>query len=212
MKLKIEWEKIKNGFSGFESLACKYVEMNFPNPNWKQTNATRDGNKDAVAVFLGYKSNELPMEKWWMEAKYSTSVDILSRYRLDATIVSAILEKNVTKVIFVTNVMINAKVINDIRNALYNSIQCNDVSFCTRYSLEYWLSKNTDIYKKFFDVSTDIDSTNIEYPDLFVMSEIEYYSEISNILTFREPLRELYVAEKYFGYFEVFLLNPKDLF
>ncbi|MCM1252213.1 MAG: hypothetical protein NC321_05285 [Clostridium sp.] len=211
MKLKIEWEKIKNGFSGFENLACKYVEMNFPNPTWTPTNPTRDGNKDAVAVFLGYKENESSMEKWWMEAKYSTSTDVLSRYRLDATIVSAILEKNVTKVIFVTNVIINTKIINDIRNALYNSIQCDDVSFCTKYSLEYWLSNNINIYTDFFNVSTDITSIDIECPDLFIMSEVEYYSEISNILTFREPLRELHTDEKYFGYFEVFSSKARTL-
>ncbi|MBD5462008.1 MAG: hypothetical protein HDR24_02950 [Lachnospiraceae bacterium] len=210
--MKIEWEKIKNGFSGFESLACKYVEMNFPNPNWTQTNATRDGNRDAVAVFLGYKGSESSREKWWMEAKYSTSVDILSRYRLDATIVSAILEKNVTKVIFVTNVIINAKIINDIRNALYNSIQCTDVLFCTKYSLEYWLSNNIDIYKEFFDDSTDTIFTDIEYPDLFVISEIEYYSEISNILIFRESLRELNTDDKYFGYFVIFSSEARKLF
>lgn len=211
MKQKIEWEKIKDGFSGFEKLACKYVEMNFPNPNWKPTSVTRDGNKDAVAIFLGYKGNESSEEKWWMEAKYSTSADVLSRYRLDATIVSAILEKNVTKVIFVTNVIINAKIINDIRNALYNSIQCEDVSFCTKYSLEYWLSKNINIYKDFFDVSKNIISLDIEYPDLFVMSEIEYYSEISNILAFREPLKELHIDEKYFGYFEIFSSKARTL-
>lgn len=211
MKQKIEWEKIKDGFSGFERLACKYVEVNFPNPTWNQTNATRDGNKDAVAVFLGYKGNESSEEKWWMEAKYSTSADILSRYRLDATIVSAILEKNVTKVIFITNLIINAKIINDIRNALYNSIQCEDVSFCTKYSLEYWLSKNINIYKDFFDVSKNIISSDIEYPDLFVVSEIEYYSEISSILTFREPLKELHIEEKYFGYFEIFSSKVRTL-
>lgn len=211
MKLKVEWEKIKHGFSGFEKLACKYVEMNFKNSTWKPTKATRDGNKDAVAVFLGYKGSELSKEKWWMEAKYSTSADILSRYRLDATIVSAILAKNVTKVIFVTNIMVNAKIINDIRNALYKSIQCNDVSFCTKYSLEYWLSENIDIYKDFFDVSSGDISFDIKCQDLFVTSEIEYYSEISNILAFREPLRELYANEKYFGYFVIFSSKSRKL-
>lgn len=204
MKLKIEWEKIKEGFSGFEKLAYKYVEMNFPNPTWQQTSPTRDGNKDAVAVFFGYKENQCIDEKWWMEAKYSTSADNLSRYRLDATIVSAILENNVSKVIFVTNIIINAKTINDIRNALYNSIHCCDVSFCTKYSLEYWLARNIDIYQNFFEVSIDITNFDLDQPNWFVMSEIEYYSEIGNIFSFREPLRELYMEEKYFGYFEIF--------
>lgn len=204
MKLKIEWEKIKDGFAGFEKLACKYVESNFPNPTWQPTPPTRDGNKDAVAVFFGYKDNQFNAEQWWMEAKYSSSVDKLSRYRLDATIVSAILEKKVSKVIFVTNTIINAKTINDIRNALYSSIHCNDVSFCTKYSLEYWLIKNINIYKDYFDVPSNIKESDIEQPDQFVISEIEYYSEISNIFSFKEPLRELHIGEKYFGYFEIF--------
>lgn len=204
MQSMIKWEKIKNGYSGFECLAYKFVEMNFPNPKWIQTSATHDGNKDAVAIFFGYKENEISNEKWWMEAKYSTTTNVLSRYRLDATIVSAILQKNVSKVIFVTNICVNTKTINDIRNALYNSIHCNDVLFYTKYSLEYWLAKNIDIYKDFFEISIDTFTQYIQYPSLFVMEEIEYYSEVSSVLSFKEPLRELHMKEKYYGYFKIF--------
>lgn len=211
MNLEVEWEKIKNGYSGFEKLACKYVEMNFPNPSWVQTSETRDGNKDAVAIFCGYKKDKTTNEKWWMEAKYSTSINTLSRYRLDATIVSAILEREIKKIIFVTNITIKAKTINDIRNALYNSIHCTDVTFCTRHSLEYWLSNNIDIYQEFFNITNNNLKLKIAPPSLFVMTEIEYYSEVSNVFSFREPLRELYMKDTYIGYFEVFSSSAQQV-
>lgn len=57
-----------------------------------------------------------------MEAKYSAEAtqenSIISRYRLDATIVSAILSRNISKIIFVTNLEIASKTIADIRKAL----------------------------------------------------------------------------------------------
>lgn len=211
MNLEVEWGKIKNGYSGFEKLACKYVEMNFPNPSWVQTSETRDGNKDAVAIFCGYKKDKTTNEKWWMEAKYSTSINTLSRYRLDATIVSAILEREIKKIIFVTNITIKAKTINDIRNALYNSIHCTDVTFCTRHSLEYWLSNNIDIYQEFFNITNNNLKLKIAPPSLFVMTEIEYYSEVSNVFSFREPLRELYMKDTYIGYFEVFSSSAQQV-
>ena len=207
MKLSIQWNDIKDGFRGFEKLAYTYVSINYPNPRWKRTKETRDGNKDAVAVFFGYQSHIGGEEKWWMEAKYSSSTNVITRYRLDSTIVSAILENNIRKIIFVTNISIHAKTINDIRNALYNAIHCTEVIFCTKYTLEYWLALNKKIYKEYFNIPYNLDDFEIEKPQRFVVQEIEYYSEISNKFSFKEPLRELYKGEIYTGYFEVFSPN-----
>lgn len=97
--MEIAWRKIEGGFRGFEKLARLFVEEQFPNPSWKKTGETRDGNTDAIAYVFGYQSNERERVQWWMEAKYSTEQTLVTRYRLDATVVSAILAGNVKKVI-----------------------------------------------------------------------------------------------------------------
>lgn len=113
--MNISWETIVDGFRGFEKLALEFVEENEPQNgcSWKPTKETRDGNHDAIlarevsdtpkpdfAVFVGYANN---VDVWWMEAKYSAEAtqenSIISRYRLDATIVSAILSRNISKII-----------------------------------------------------------------------------------------------------------------
>lgn len=209
MKQSVQWDKIKNGFRGFEKLAYKYVSMNYPNPSWKKTKDTKDGNKDATAVFFGYQSQIEGMEKWWMEAKYSSSKQVITRYRLDSTIVSAILESNVKKIIFVTNISISAKTITDIRHALYRAIGCDEVIFCTKYTLEYWLTLNPNIYKDYFVLQNDEVDSEIALPPRFVIQPVEYYSEISNKFSFKEPLRELFKGEIYTGYFKIF--SPSNL-
>ena len=204
MVISVKWEKIKEGYRGFENLARKYVEWNYPNPTWEKTKETRDGNKDATAVFYGYQKNGWSEEKWWMEAKYSINTNIISRYRLDSTIVSAIIEKNVRRIIFVTNIAIRAKTINDIRTAIYNAIQCDDVIFITKFTLEYWLSVNPQLYRDYFIHPNCNEELVIGVPDNVVIQDIEFYSEISNKLTFKEPLKELETGRTYVGYFEVF--------
>ena len=148
--MEIAWENIKDGFRGFERLALVFAKEHFPNPSWKKTGETRDGNTDAVAYVFGYQSNDKKQIQWWMEAKYSTEQALVTRYRLDATIVSAILAGDVKKVVFITNIAIRAKTILDIRNALTKATSCHDVQFCTKPVLENWLCKNPSIYQDFF--------------------------------------------------------------
>lgn len=204
MIISVQWDKIKNGYKGFEDLSREYVELNYPNPTWKRTKDTRDGNKDATAIFFSYQKNQWNEEKWWMEAKYSNKTNIITRYRLDSTIVSAIIEKSVSRIIFVTNITIRAKTINDIRTAIYNAIQCDDVIFVTQFTLEYWLSNNPHLYRKYFVYPGYDQELVITVPDNVIIQNIEFYSEISNKLTFKEPLKELETDNTYVGYFEVF--------
>lgn len=201
----IQWHNLKNGFEGFEELACCYVSDQFPSfTGWKPTKKTRDGNKDAYTILLGYKPYELSGEQWWMEAKYSQQKEPLSRYRLDATIVSAIISENVTKIIFVTNILVNTKTIVDIRNALKKAINCDDVYFCTRYMLEYWLLQNPQYYKKYFEGQIPIMH---ELP-IFVVEEIECYVSSRKYLSFCEAQKVLYTGQQYTAYFTVF--SPHD--
>lgn len=43
----------------------------------------------------------------------------------------------------------------DIRTALYNALNCRDIIFCTRYTLEHWLANNNRIYHKFFNIDEE---------------------------------------------------------
>ncbi len=196
-----DWAKIKDGFSGFEKLAVKFVNDQFPASRpWKQTKETRDGNRDAYTIVLGYQPYPAKEEQWWMEAKYSTTVQKLTRYRLDATIVSAILNGSVSKVIFVTNILVGAKTVQDIRTALKNAVNCKHVSFCTKYTLEYWLRKNPKILSEFFGDAEFC----FNLPDLFITEDLEFYSEIDQGLAFREPLHILRRNQQYSACFSVF--------
>lgn len=196
-----DWGAIKDGFSGFEKLAYRFVSEHFPTPHaWKQTKPTRDGNRDAYTIVFGYQPYPAKEEQWWMEAKYSTQMGRLTRYRLDATVVSAILSGNVSKVIFVTNIIISAKTVLDIRSALRRATNCKEALFCTKFTLEYWLSKNPKIVEEFFDDS----DCSFQLPDLFVTEEMEFYSDITKGLAFREPLHFLSRGKQYAACFNVF--------
>ena len=196
-----DWGAIKEGFSGFEKLAYRYVSDCFPTPHsWERTKETRDGNRDAYTIVFGYQPYPAKEEQWWMEAKYSTEAKRLTRYRLDATIVSAILSGNVSKVIFVTNILISAKTVLDIRSALRRATNCKEVLFFTKYTLEYWLSKNPNIVTQFFGTS----ALSFGLPDLFVTEEMEFYSDITKGLAFREPLHFLSRGKQYVACFNVY--------
>ena len=204
MELTIQWQDIKGGYHGFEQLALLFVKEKFPNAFWRKTKKTRDGNKDAVALVFGYQPYPDKAEQWWMEAKYSLESQIINRYRLDATIVSAILEGNVSKVIFVTNILVGSKTIIDIRTALYNAIKCQDVLFCSKYTLEHWLAENPHKYKELFNVPYDYDDISIKQTKLCVTQELEYFTVTGARTAFKEPLRELHKGNTYIAYFSVF--------
>lgn len=209
MKYKINWKNIKNSYKGFETLAVKYVQMEYDS-NFTQTNDTRDGNKDAIlekeiyTIILGYQSSPDSNEEWWMEAKYSESKDVIPRYRLDATIVSAILKGNVGRIIFVTNMNIQGQTINDIRQAIIGATSCKEVNFCTRNTLEYWLYQNPSILSEFF---LDYQNENIELDNLILIENVKYYSSPEISYTFKENLRVIDLEQVYRANFTVFSKN-----
>lgn len=207
--IDFNWSKIKNGYAGFEKLACRYVEKHFQSPSkWEPTQATRDGNKDAITIIFGFHPNGVANEQWWMEAKYSTSLQKLSRYRLDATIVSAILSEHISKIIFVTNIIISPKTIVDIRTALQKAVGCQEVFFASKYSLEYWLSQNSEIMNEFFGNAINFD---IELPDFFITNEMEIFNKFNNHLSFHESLHHIIKGQIYHGYFSVFSKYNNEL-
>ncbi len=208
--MKIAWRKIEGGFRGFEKLALLFAEEQFPNPSWEKTGETRDGNTDAIAYVFGYQSNERQRAQWWMEAKYSTEQALVTRYRLDATIVSAILAGNVKKVIFITNIAIRAKTIIDIRNALTKATSCHDILFCTKPILENWLCKNPSIYQNFFPPLVPGEVLE-QSEDMYLTQEIDFYRRSSDPVAFAEPCKILYGNERYVGHFSVYCENDRTV-
>ena len=213
MNYKIDWANIENGYKGFESLAVKYVQAEYDS-NFEHTKDTRDGNKDAVlekeeyTIILGYQPSPNAREEWWMEAKYSESKKVLPRYRLDATLVSAILKGNVGRIIFVTNMNIQSQTINDIRQAITDVTVCKEVNFCTRNTLEYWLYQHLDILQDFFP---NYHHESIELDDLMLVENIKYYSAMDIHYTFRENLCVLDLGQIYRADFAVFSKEAKNV-
>lgn len=197
----IDWTKIKNDSKGFEELAREYVKdvFSFPYGEWQETSTTHDGNKDAYTIIIGFHPNLLENKVWWMEAKYSTERIYLSRFKLDATIVSSIFNRSISKIIFVTNIEIKAKVISDVRTALYNGTSCKKVYFCTKKALEFWLYKNPAMYKTYFD---DILPMPSDTKDLFVSEDISIYSTL-NTMRDVTPLSNIVTNKLYEAHFKI---------
>lgn len=205
MKQNINWENIIDNFHGFERLAVRFINSKYKNVRWESTPATRDGNTDAVAIIMGYQPHDNQPTQWWMEAKYSHSVKQLTRYRIDSTVVSAILDGSVEKVVFITNIEVDAKTISDITEALKCSSCCKEVEFYTKYSLEYWLLTHPDIYMDFF--KSDNQAPLALSNDFIVSQEISYYNAISEVMAFRDPLKELIIGKEYIAYVGIFALK-----
>lgn len=197
----VDWTKIKNGAETFEELAREYVKdiFSFPYGKWEKTSTTHDGNKDAYTIIIGFHPELLENEVWWMEAKYSTERIYLSRFKLDATIVSSIFNQSISKIIFVTNIDIKAKVISDVRTALYSATSCKEVYFCTKKTLEFWLYQNPSIYQKYFIGILPIPSG---IKDLFVSEDIKVYS-VLNTMRDVSSLKSITTNRLYEAHFKV---------
>lgn len=201
MSKNINWEEIIDNFNGFEKLAIEFIKSKY-NIGWKRTSATRDGNADAIAIVMGYQAEINQPVQWWMEAKYSTSTKRLTRYRIDSTVVSAIHDGMVERVVFVTNVEVDAKTISDITETLQCSSRCQDVEFYTKYSLEYWLLTHPNIYTDFFKHENG--NQPILSDEFIVSQEITYYDVTSSIMMFKEPQRELIIGKEYVAFIGLF--------
>lgn len=224
MDMNIDWRKLKNGFSDFEKIAVDLVndKDNDNHYKWEQTKGTRDHNHDGIlvkekttvstektAVFVGYSNNNIDV--WWMEAKYS-SIDgkkeqIIPRYRLDATIVSAILSKEVKKVVFVTNLNIASKTIFDLRKALTSSTSCEEVVFYTRTQVEFWLLHQPSDYFNTYFPSLAGCYEQISVSNSVIESGLELYGIGNNL--FKESLTIVYTGFAYELHF--YVVTQKEL-
>lgn len=202
----VRWDKIKDGFRGFEKLAVEFVraeESRAGELDWTPTPATRDGNKDGVAVFVNWATGSAQETQWWMEAKYSTKTKNLTRYRLDSTIVSAFAnQKNIEKLVFITNVNVKSKTISDIQLALLQSATCKDAVFYSGQHLEEWLLEDYERYSRYFDDLQEDQFNAIERPKLKVLTNaLEVYPQRG---VFKEPVEKLFHGESYITNFEVY--------
>lgn len=206
MNYRIDWSKIRDGYKGFEKLAVQYVQCCYDS-RFEHTKDTRDGNKDArltkdnCTIVMGFQKAEGALEEWWMEAKFSTKTEHLTRYRLDATLVSAILKGTVGRVIFVTNIDVSTQTINDIRQALTCATHCQEVDFCTKDYLEYWLYQEQNILKEFF---ADYHDEPIELDDTMLTRQMDFFAADRSNLVFRESLSVLDRECSYIARFSVY--------
>ncbi len=202
--MAIIWKNLKNNQQGkgFEKLAIEYLKDNFPG-NWEQTQTTRDGNKDAVSIVYLNKED-------WAEAKYTKNKK-LSRYRLDATIVSAIIQNNVMSIIFITNSQIENKIQDNIKIALNNAMGDRfKVYFRTKDDIEYWLFNNPQIFNKYFtDSAIQLKSLKNTFKNIRVTSGISFYPAIKQSVSYCESLDSLILGENYNMIFSVF--SPKNM-
>lgn len=213
MTYKISWSDLKDGYRGFEKLAVRYVQCTYDS-KFEHTRDTRDGNKDArlvrdeFTIVIGFQKAEKFPEEWWMEAKFSEEKKQITRYRLDATLVSAILKGTVGRIIFVTNIQVDAQTVNDIRQAITCTTRCKEVDFCTRDCLEYWLYQNPDILKEFFNNYT---GESIELSKLMLIDQMEIFSVDKSNLVFRESLRVLSTNRVYVARFSVYAHDSQEV-
>lgn len=204
-----DWGDIDRGFQGFEDLAFAYVESEYEiGTGWAHTPYAGDGNRDGYSIICGFRPHDLSPEEWWMEAKYSAEKKRLSRYRLDSTIVSAAIHGNVSKIVFVTNISVSTKTIVDIRAALKQAAHCREVHFCTKTTLEYWLTQNPDVFRKYFP-NSDIHSLSVK--SLFLSEEIDFFSDQKIGLSVFEPLKYVQIGRAYYLYFSVYSDRARTL-
>lgn len=212
--MELDWKKIKEGYRGFEKLAVSFIDSQDSSlkNKWEKTKDTRDRNHDAVllkeknksmqdvSLFIGYATEK---DIWWMEAKYSRkNSGTISRYRLDATIVTALSQNTVSKIIFITNLDIGSKAISDIRKAIRNSSKCNEVLFYTKPHLEYWLLQdNYSVFKDYFEETYE-EYISYNLPWWYCNEEITFY-HCSDIM-FEDPLDILYTRFSYKIRFSIF--------
>lgn len=217
MKYKINWAGIREGHKGFEKLAVRYVQLEY-DKRFQRTGDTRDGNKDAhlvrdgseteYTIVLGFRMSENACEEWWMEAKYSNTEERLTRYRLDPTLVSAILKGTVGRIIFVTNINVDTQTIIDIRQAVTSATNCKEVDFCTKDRLEYWLYQNKDVLNDFFP---DYSGDDVQLPDLVLVEPMDFYTADKSALVFRESLRMLEIGRTYVARFSVYSSRTREV-
>ena len=196
-----------NGGQSFEEIAFGYVESNFSQYCWKKTPQTRDGNKDAYAVISLFSTHQGAAEVW-MEAKFSVKRKNMSRYTVDKTIVSALSEGNVSKLFFVTNMLVNQRVRKQLLSALkIDGFEYNDVHFCTKYDLEVWLS-NTPIGKTFFDrYFSGCCSDDYQLNHIKILGSPAFYDANLHNYLFPEPLSVLRYRSTYIA--EITVYSPK---
>ncbi len=185
----------------FEKLALDYLRDNFM-VKWEETHITRDGNRDAINIVVQGQ------EEVWAEAKYTKNHRI-SRYRLDATIVSALIyDKKIVKVLFITNSNIDDKTQVDIERALKNALgETTDILFQTKYDIEFWLYSNPKRYTEYFNDSEQ--SLQSLHFSSIVANNISFYKVVRQSFCFREPLNELHVGNSYEMIFSIF--SPFDI-
>lgn len=207
------WEKLisdkdHNGGQSFEEIALGYVESNYHQYNWKKTQQTRDGNRDAYAVISLFSTQQTEAEAW-MEAKFSIKNEKMSRYTIDKTIVSALCEGNVSKLFFVTNMLINGSVKKQVLSALkVDGFGYNDVHFCTKYNLETWLTNDPEGLRLFCHYFKGCQPNKYQIDRIRILGDPSFFDAHLHNYLFSEPITALRVGLDYIA--EIRMYSPRE--
>ena len=197
-------EKDKKGGRAFEDIACRYVEAVFKQFEWKRTNLTRDGNRDAYAVISLFSVHQDHAEVW-MEAKYSVSGQNMSRYVIDKTIVSALSYGNVSEIFFVTNMLVTCRVKEQVLSALkIDGFTYNDIHFCTKYDLEIWLTNTRVGQSLFMKYFCGCHPNIYKVKGLKVLGDLSFFDANVSDRLFMEPINVLKTGKEYVAEMRVF--------
>lgn len=207
------WEKLisgkdHNGGRSFEEIALGYVESNYHQYTWEKTQQTHDGNRDAYAVLSLFSARESKAEAW-MEAKFSIRNRSMSRYTIDKTIVSALNKGDVSKLFFVTNMLVNSSVKKQVLSALkVDGFGYTDIHFCTKYDIETWLTNDPEgmhLFRRFFK---DCLSDEYQINRIKILGDPSFFDAHLHNYLFSEPITALRVGLEYIA--EIRVYSPKE--
>lgn len=201
------WNKLST--DDFEELSLDYAKIEYPEYKWKRTKkgtsrGQGDGNRDIEAK----NNNILPPEKYWIEAK-TKSKDFdrsITKGQGDPTLVSAILDKHVKFLMFITCGSISMNYMKRAQSIMFQH-GCEKVLFVEGFELEEWLDINSSITLKYFK---KIDTSLVKRKSL-ELRYINIYSKYDFSQGILSPIKDLQEGDTYILYFRFFLRKEKKI-
>ncbi len=189
--------------NNFERMALKFIKHYTSNESWEHTQITHDNNHDGFMIISCYQRGS---EEHWVEAKYTYTNKTITRYKLDSTVVSALISNhNVSHIYFVSNSIFPSDVRSDLRIAVSRSNNVNTIEFFDKKALEIWLASDVEYIKEFFTQ---------EHPSITHSSQI-YISDAviteGKKLIFSPSLNFLAANHLYYAKFTIISPNDENL-
>ncbi|KAB7613636.1 hypothetical protein F9L33_09665 [Amylibacter sp. SFDW26] len=134
----------------FEELAKSYLEDLFPEESWKLLPRSGDGNRDVESSSAHDVFGTRLTSTHWAEAKFTKNGKrALSKGQLDPTVVSAMLDRSVRALMFLTNSRFPDSYILRAQQVLRQTLQ-GGVHFIDKEHIEEWLDRKPGMVTKYF--------------------------------------------------------------